>query len=130
MIPSKHRLTITAVSGLMGSGLAVCAVVLVCGLRMEDTRKAADAIPAQLGHRWRPQQSREARVPQAGIREALEELHTSDRGRGEGDTFHTLLRGWAMDDPVSASAWAGQLSSDARRRIALETVAIAWAGVD
>jgi hypothetical protein len=128
MMPSKHRPTTTAVSGPLGFGLAVCAVMLVCGLHMEDTREAADAIPAHSGHRWRPQQTSGVHVPSGSARETLDELYMS--GRGETEAFQAVLRRWSMADPVSAAAWAGQLSAATSRRMALRIVAIEWAGVD
>lgn len=145
-MPPKHRPTNRVVRALMGFGLAACAVMLACGLRMKETRKTADAAPDRPVDWRRPQQSRAARAdrpdrndsvidsellvhtPLARIREELDSLRLS--GRGEMEVFHALLRRWAMADVASVAAWAERLPAGMPRPMALQTVAIEWANED
>jgi hypothetical protein len=160
MMPPKHRPTNRVIRGLTGFGLAACAVMLVCGLRMEEARKTADAAPDRPADCRRPQQSRESRITRSKLRPAISpddlieisvESGLTDpellvaiprarirealdnlrtSGHGETEVFKALLRRWAAADVASVAAWAERSPAGSSRQLALEILAIEWANTD
>ena len=137
MTPPEDSRTAPAASGPLGLVLAVCAGILAAVSGLVATQEAADADPAQSGHRGRPQHIFDEEKPAAlrrwhderllepsvtAIREALDGMS----GR-EGETFDALLRRWARRDPARAAEWAERLPDHSVRLTALQNVAIEWA---
>lgn len=132
MMPPKHRPTNPVFCGPEGVGLAVCAVMLVCGLRMKETGKTADAAPDRPAGWRRPQQSHRIRADRPdGVMDSKLLARVPLARIGE-------FLVWAMADAASAAAWASKdaagamdwakksISDESLRHSVLAAEMVAW----